>query len=103
MARASDGWIDVIEASYKIDQSETEWLRGVLASAHPLLDHGCGTYALSYRLDANGIETRAVSSVDLPEDGAIVASVIGRCERKNLEAPTMCGTGSELMSTTFPH
>ncbi|MDB4938319.1 MAG: hypothetical protein JWP87_5291 [Labilithrix sp.] len=41
------GAIDIVEAAYRLDGTETEWLDGVLGRARPDLDTGCGVYAFT--------------------------------------------------------
>lgn len=102
MATATNHWVDIIEASYRIDQSETDWLHGVLTASQAKLDHGRGMYAISYDLNgANGVELRAATSLDFPEGTQSLVDVLGRCTHKTLDAPTTCGTASQLMGSAF--
>lgn len=39
--------IDIVEAAYRLEGNETEWLDAVLARARPDLDTGCGVYAFT--------------------------------------------------------
>ncbi|MBX3203564.1 MAG: helix-turn-helix transcriptional regulator [Labilithrix sp.] len=39
--------IEIVEAAYRLDGTEAEWLDAVLASARPDLDTGCGVYAFT--------------------------------------------------------
>jgi len=41
------GAIDVVEAAYRLDGTEAEWLDALLARARPNLDTGCGVYAFT--------------------------------------------------------
>lgn len=34
--------ISVVEAAYRIDQSEEDWLRGILSATRPIIDGGLG-------------------------------------------------------------
>jgi len=41
------GAIDVVEAAYRLDGTEVEWLQALLARARADLDTGCGVYAFT--------------------------------------------------------
>lgn len=43
--------IGMIEAAYRLDGDETEWLRGLVARMLPGLDHGLGAYAYTFDLN----------------------------------------------------
>jgi len=39
--------IDIVEAAYRLEGTESEWLDAVLAQARPDIDTGCGVYAFT--------------------------------------------------------
>src|SRR5258706_8339404 len=41
-------WLGVVEAAYRTDLDEQQWLDGVLDAARPMLDHRVGIAALLY-------------------------------------------------------
>lgn len=45
----------VVEASYRLDGSDADWLRGVLDAAHADIEHGCGSYAFICYLGQKGV------------------------------------------------
>jgi DNA-binding CsgD family transcriptional regulator len=46
--------VGIIEAAYRIDCAEQEWLEGLVASAQPLLDRGLGLSAMLYDVSRPG-------------------------------------------------
>lgn len=67
--------IGIIEAAYEVELDEFGWLRGILARAAPLLDHGLGAFAHSFDL-ASGMRVvmRAAVFSGIPDtDASIVA------------------------------
>jgi DNA-binding CsgD family transcriptional regulator len=42
--------IGMVEAAYRLDGDETEWLRGLVAAVLPSFDHGFGTFAYTFDL-----------------------------------------------------
>lgn len=102
MTTAASDWIDIIEASYRIDRDESDWLQGVLAATQPKLDHGRGIYAITYDFAANrGPTVRHMASIELPEGTTTLPEILGRCQHGTLEAATMCGTASHTMGPGF--
>jgi DNA-binding CsgD family transcriptional regulator len=46
---------------------------------------------------------RAATSLDLPEGDATLAKILARCKHESLEAPTSCGTASQLLGKAYEH
>ena len=61
--------VDIVAAAYRVEQPPSEWLRGVLESARPLLDRGSGVtgYFVDCSEDAR-CRTWGYESVDLFDD-----------------------------------
>jgi DNA-binding CsgD family transcriptional regulator len=59
--------LSVVEAAYRIDQPEDEWVRGLMSAAQPLIDVGLGVYA--YLFDASDPANLAVRSLSLAGQG----------------------------------
>lgn len=60
--------LSVVEAAYRVDGTEEEWLKGVVDAAHPALERGLGVYGFLY--DLPSVATQAqfghVYGVNLP-------------------------------------
>lgn len=63
MRAVRQDWLEVVEAAYRDDVPEKEWLRGLANAARPVLDAGLGVCAYSYSIEG----TRPVfgTSVDV--------------------------------------
>ena len=48
-------WLGLVEAAYRTDLDEQQWLSGVLDASRPMLDHRAGIAALLY--DASTMDT----------------------------------------------
>lgn len=69
--------IDIVEAAYRLDGTEIEWLDGLLARARPDLDTGCGVYAFTGNENVPNFEASPVFvQQDLdPDFGARLAEL----------------------------
>ena len=61
--------LSVIEAAYRVELPEEDWVAGIMKSARPFIDVGLGVYA--YVFDASDpakLGVRAFSCAGQPED-----------------------------------
>lgn len=52
--RSERAALAVVEAAYRIDEPDEDWLRGVADAARPALDHGLGAMCVAFRLSDGG-------------------------------------------------
>ena len=61
--------IEVIEAAYRVDQSEAAWVEGILKAALPHLNAGLGTYSYVYDAsDISNLRVRSFAAAGQPHD-----------------------------------
>lgn len=58
--------VSVLEAAYRLDGPETDWLRGVAETAVPLLDQGWGVTASTWCVKPDAIQLRSIVSLGGP-------------------------------------
>src|ERR1041384_8171088 len=98
--RATD-LLDVVDAAYKVDLSDAEWLRELAHVARPHLDRGFGIAAFEY-YKAEGTQPKITQRFDLgmPEDlEAIYSTVFATMDPAIRLRPFRLGpciTGSEI-------
>lgn len=63
-ARADE--VSVIEAAYRLDGTETEWLAGLAEAAAPLLDDGWGIAAATAAVERQAVRVRDVVALGGP-------------------------------------
>jgi DNA-binding CsgD family transcriptional regulator len=94
--------MDVVDAAYKVDLPDAEWLRELVHAVRPHLDQGFGVAAFEY-YKADGAQPKIVQRFDLgmPEDlEAIYSTVFATMDPAIRLRPFRLGpciTGSELM------
>lgn len=100
-------WIEIIEASYRVELDEAAWLESVLAAAAPALERGLGSWAMSYDLDGAGpLRLRTPVVRNLPPGASLAsvleaqASVPASSVAQTFET-TMCGTASQVLGATY--
>jgi DNA-binding CsgD family transcriptional regulator len=100
-------WVDVIEASYRVDQDEGSWLDGVLASAEAWLDHGLGLWGFTYDLQGTSmLRLRTPVARNLPPGGTLEAVMQAQAAvppedvARNFQTTT-CGTASQIFGDQY--
>jgi DNA-binding CsgD family transcriptional regulator len=100
-------WIEIIEASYRVELDEAPWLENVLAAAAPALERGLGSWAMSYDLGGSGpLRLRTPVVRNLPPGGSLAsileaqANVPASAVAQTFQTTT-CGTASQLLGATY--
>jgi DNA-binding CsgD family transcriptional regulator len=69
--------LSVVEAAYRVEQSESAWVAGMMEAAKPLIDVGLGVYAYLYDAsDAAKLDVRAFAHAGQPA-GFTVEGLLG--------------------------
>ena len=101
MDRATSAMIDLAEASYDLDVTDSEWLLKVMEAGLPVLDHGLGVAGGIYTrpLDGSEVTLHQLHVAAGPQDFAIrQARMCAECPAEILRActrPGICMTLSE--------
>jgi DNA-binding CsgD family transcriptional regulator len=78
-ARADE--ISVVEAAYRLDGTETEWLEGIASAAAPLLDEGLGIAASTWTAAPGTLQVQSIAALGGPAGfSEAVGNAVRRCD-----------------------
>lgn len=106
MKNSTAGVLEVIEAIYRDEKSDSAWVRGILDAARPVIDQGLGVVAFPFEATAREIRITNVKVLDAPSGvGPTLVKSVMATARDDSEVSTAyrtqpCGTGSEVGLTT---
>ncbi len=109
MDRVTSAVIDLAEASYDLDISDSEWLPRVMEAGLPVLDHGLGVAAGIYTrpLDGGEVTLHQLHVAAAPADFALrQARVTAECPAEIQQActrPGICMTLSEAAGEKYAY
>jgi len=75
--------IAVVEAAYRLDGTEMDWIAGMASIAAPLLDEGCGVGACTFLAVDGNVEFDAIATVG--GDPGFHEAVIAACRETNTD------------------
>ncbi len=97
----ADDVLDVIEAIYRPEKTDSAWVEGILAAAKPVLDQGLGVLAFPFEATPTAIRISNVKVLGAPAGvgpklvKAVMATARDDAEVSHAYRTHACGTGSE--------
>jgi DNA-binding CsgD family transcriptional regulator len=102
--RDGEGWLEIVEAIYRLNDSEERWLSGILEAARPVLDRGLGGYAATYDATQPAVvryKTFVAFGDNDPETMKAALTALTESDSQKSMNLTICGTASELLGDSF--